>query len=115
MFGKLAAFFANGQATAAVTALILAVYGVLVVAGVVTHAPDAGLVSSIVAIAFTTVGIALAFIQHTQHTQKVALAHNAAQTAAYAAADLARTQYVPLGQVSFQTPVGTLAPTPTTS
>lgn len=71
MLDKLAALFRNGQVTAAVVALVDAVFGLLVASGALAHAPSTAVVSSVVAVAFTAAGIVLAYIQHSQHTLQV--------------------------------------------
>ncbi len=69
MLAKLQAFVSNGQAVAATTALVVAVFGVLVATGAIQQAPDTGFVGSVVAVAFTAAGLVLAYIQHSQTQQ----------------------------------------------
>lgn len=99
MLDKLAALFSNGQVTAAVIALVDAIFGLLVATGAVSHAPDSGLISSVIAVSFTAAGIVLAYIQHSQHVVKLQLAHAVTEAAAYRAA------YPNLGSPLIATPV----------
>ena len=70
MLKNLQSFVSNGQAVGAVTALVVAIFGVLVVTGSIKEAPDTNFVSSVVVLAFTAAGLVLTYVQHAQTVQK---------------------------------------------
>jgi low affinity Fe/Cu permease len=91
MLKQLQAFVSNGQAVGAVTALVIAIFGVLVVTGTVKQSPDVTFVGSVVTVAFTATGLVLSYIQNSQHQQKIALSAALAQQAVAHSQDLQHT------------------------
>lgn len=84
----------NGQLIAAVVVLVDAVFGVLVVVGVVHQKPDQAFLTLAVGAAFNVGGYIWAFIQHQQHIVKLQIA-GGVQAASIAA-----------GPQGFKQPVG---------
>jgi hypothetical protein len=75
-FSKLGSLFSNGQFVAALAVAVDAIAAVLVTSGAIHTAPDAGLVATVITVAANAAAFVLSFIQHTQHTAKVAQAHD---------------------------------------
>lgn len=75
----------NGQLIAAVVVLVDAVFGVLVVVGVVHQKPDQAFLTLAVGAAFNVGGYIWAFIQHQQHIVKLQIAGGVAASANAAA------------------------------
>jgi hypothetical protein len=82
-FSKLGSLFANGQFVAALATAVDAIAAALVAGGAIHAAPDAGLVATVITVAANAAAFVLVFIQHSQHTAKVAAAQEEKMSALY--------------------------------
>jgi hypothetical protein len=88
-FSKLGSLFSNGQFVAAFAVAVDAIAAALVASGAIHTAPDAGLVATVITVAANAAAFVLSFIQHSQHTAKVAAAQEEKMAEVYHAQHLA--------------------------